>query len=400
MVENLDQWDDFKVYLPVDWQELAETSGALKGLRKYKSPDNLLRVMLMHFACGCSLRETSVRAREAGLFDGSDVAIMGRIIKSQEWLRLMCEKMFRAQGVSADAESPRLRMIDASDVHEPGKTGSQWRIHYSVTLPDLRCDHFSLTSSCGKGSGESLSHFPAQEGDLLVADRGYSRAKDINYAHSHGAFVCIRLNYSMLPLFDTAEQSHRFQLTTHLKQLRNAGDMAEWHVQVFDCDTQTFIPGRLCAIRKSAQAIQKAHKKCFRKSRSNKQKTKDDTLFFNEYVLIFTTFPEDKFPLREILRIYRLRWQIELVFKRFKSLANLGHLPKHLAESSKAWLYGKLLVALLTERLIAAGGAFSPWRDASDESEELLAGIRFYVAGGAEDHLASGQPDEYSIQLG
>ena len=58
---------------------------------------------------------------------------------------------------------------------------------------------------------------------------------------------------------------------------------------------------------------------------------------------------------------YRFRWQIELVFKRFKQIAQLGHLPKQDPESAKAWLYGKLFVALLTDKLLAQARALSPW---------------------------------------
>jgi len=46
-------------------------------------------------------------------------------------------------------------------------------------------------------------------------------------------------------------------------------------------------------------------------------------------VLVFTTLPAEELPAAEILEWYRLRWQVELVFKRLKSLAQLGHLPKH-----------------------------------------------------------------------
>jgi hypothetical protein len=54
-----------------------------------------------------------------------------------------------------------------------------------------------------------------------------------------------------------------------------------------------------------------------------------------------------------------VRWQIELVFKRLKSLAQLGHVPKHDDRSARAWIYGKLLVALLTQKLIRIGRAIS-----------------------------------------
>ena len=82
---------------------------------------------------------------------------------------------------------------------------------------------------------------------------------------------------------------------------------------------------------------------------------------FARYVIVFTTFPKAAFSAAQVLEWYRTRWQVELVFKRFKSLAQLGHLPKYDDESAKAWLYGKLLVALLVEKLIRHASTVSPW---------------------------------------
>jgi len=75
-------------------------------------------------------------------------------------------------------------------------------------------------------------------------------------------------------------------------------------------------------------------------------------------VIVFTTRRGDSGA--KILEWYRMRWQIELVFKRLKSLAQLGHLPKHDDRSSRAWLHGKLLIAMLTQKLIRAGRDISP----------------------------------------
>jgi hypothetical protein len=58
------------------------------------------------------------------------------------------------------------------------------------------------------------------------------------------------------------------------------------------------------------------------------------------------------------LELYRLRWQVELYFKRLKSILDFGELPKKKSEHSLAWLNGKLMVALLIESVIAK--SFSP----------------------------------------
>ena len=81
-------------------------------------------------------------------------------------------------------------------------------------------------------------------------------------------------------------------------------------------------------------------------------------LEYAKYVLVFTTLEAE--PAEQILECYRLRWQIELVFKRRKTLAQLGHLPKHDDRSARVWLYGKLLIALLTQKLIRIGRDISP----------------------------------------
>jgi hypothetical protein len=62
-----------------------------------------------------------------------------------------------------------------------------------------------------------------------------------------------------------------------------------------------------------------------------------------------------------IMEFYRQRWQVELAFKRLKSLLHLGHLKKYDKDGARAWLQGKLLVACLIEKLILTGERFSPW---------------------------------------
>ena len=70
-----EDWSLLVSFLPGNWRELAASSGALKGLRKNKSAENLLRVLLIHLGCGHSLRETAVRARKAQLAELSSVAL-------------------------------------------------------------------------------------------------------------------------------------------------------------------------------------------------------------------------------------------------------------------------------------------------------------------------------------
>jgi len=71
------------------------------------------------------------------------------------------------------------------------------------------------------------------------------------------------------------------------------------------------------------------------------------------YVLLVTSLPREKFSKEDVMEIYRARWQVELVFKRLKSLLELGAVPKTTDDSALAWMQGKLLIALLLEKLLA-----------------------------------------------
>jgi len=374
-----EDWELLVSFLPPNWERLAAETGALKGLRKNKSAANLLRVLLLHLGCGHSLIETAVRARQEGLAELSSVALWHRLRKSQLWLRALCMELFRERGVElSEAGGRQMRALDGTAVKEPGKTGSLWRVHYSVRLPSLSCDFFRLTETEGVGTGESFRQFPIAAGDHLLADRGYSTAAGLRYVEQAGGLVTVRVNTGALVL-ETAE-GEPLDLLAAVATLRRAGQIGCWQVRVVDSQGIA-ASGRVCALRKTREAIRMAHKSLRQQASKKGKQLRPETLQYAKYVIVFTTFPETDFSARDVLEWYRTRWQVELVFKRFKSLAELGHLPKHDERSAKSWLYGKLFVALLVEKLIGHARSISPWGYdlGAETATERLAGLPFHA---------------------
>ncbi len=352
-----EDWAVLRSFLPAGWEELGRSTGALKGLRKDKSAEAALRVLLLHLGCGHSLRETALRARKAGLAELSDVALLKRLRKSSGWLHGLCVALFRERGLArAAAPGLRVRAFDATTVREPGRTGSVWRVHYSLCLSSLGCDFFEVTPTRGAGSAEVLSRFPIREGDHILADRGYATAAGLRHASAAGGRIAVRVNTGALPL--RTPEGAPFDLLAAVSGLTRAGAVGWWPVATAGEDA---VHGRVCAVRKSTQAAARARKRARREARRQGSKVRPATLAFADYVIVFTTFREESFSAREVLEWYRLRWQVELVFKRLKSLARLGHLPKRDDDSARAWLYGKLLVALLADKLVDHARAVSPW---------------------------------------
>ena len=354
-----DDWELVKSFFPKNWRWLSKRTKVLKGLRKAKDPEQLIRALLMHLGCGYSLRETAVRAKNAKICNMSDVALLKRLRKSSTYFHQLCCSLFKETGRACKIRKGlQLKVIDSTIIKEPGKTGSLWRIHYSIILPTLRSDFFDLTPAKGKGNGDSMLRYPLKAGEYVIADRGYSHASGIHYAASAGAYVCVRVNHSGLKILSPDKSN--FGLLEKVKTLRKTGQIGEWDVLIPNSEGE-FVHGRICAVRKSAAAIANAQRKLRRNAQKQQSNLRPETLEFAKYVILFTTFPKADFSAEELLELYRYRWQIELKFKRFKQVLQLGHLPKKDPQSIKAWLYGKLFVSLLIEKIIDHASFFSPW---------------------------------------
>jgi Transposase DDE domain len=355
-----EDWQIVLRVLPLGWQDKARELGALRRCRQFADAATLLRVLLIHLAEGCSLRETAVRAAEGQLVTVSDVALLKRLRVSGEWFRWMGEELMRRWMMPRlvrpllDA-GLRVRIVDGSTVSEPGATGSTWRLHYAVGLPSLACDEVHVTDTA---VGESLCRFAVAAGDLLIADRGFATRKGVRHVHEHGGAVIVRMNLTNLPLADGEGQP--FAVLPHLRTLK-AGGAGDWPVAIGE-DKKGLQPiaGRVCAIKKSQTAAERGRARAARGSRRGGHQVRPETLEAAEYIFVFTTLGAHV-PAPAILEMYRGRWQVELTFKRLKSLLALGHLKKVDPQGAKAWLQGKLFVAILIETLIALAERFFPW---------------------------------------
>jgi hypothetical protein len=353
--------DDFEYllgFLPQDWREMAKELGALRRCRKVPDAETLLRVLLIHLAEGCSLRETALRAKRGNLISLSDVAIMDRLRQSGEWFRWMNTEIMQEwvawQPVSIFGSEWRVRVVDGTRLKEPGPTGSSWCVHYSIELPSLACDELHVSES-GE-TGETFRRFNVQQGDLFVGDRAYGVRSSIFHVVKHGGEVLVRFAASNLPL--ETQKGQPFSLLKKLRTLSGT-KIGDWRATV-KLDKQT-IRGRICAIKKSRQATERAQKRVVRQAQKGGYKPKPETLEAAGYTFVFTTIPRNQLCPSKVLEMYRGRWQIELVFKRLKSILQLGHLRKADQDAARAWIHGKLFVAFLVESLIRHAESFFPW---------------------------------------
>lgn len=366
-----EEWDLLASFLPEGWRDLARETGAMRRARgEITSPEQLLQVLLLHVATGLSLKQAAARAQAQGLARISDVALLKRLRTSEAWLRELARRMFDASRFARVTARPpegrRLRAIDATTVQEPGATGTDWRVHYAISLPEMQCDFYEVTDDKG---GETYKRIPVQRRDIILGDRGYCHREGVAHVLEQQGDVIVRLNSTNFPLLDHKHAS--FDLLPHLRRLKGH-QPSDWLVY-FDASGARW-SARLCAIRKSRHAADLAKSKILQQASKKQVQVRPETLECAEYVFVLVTLERDVLSARAVLDLYRARWQIELCFKRLKSLFRLGHMPKRSDASARAWIQGKLLTVLIIESLVREARFFSPW-GFEQVAPESLAGV-------------------------
>jgi hypothetical protein len=349
--EILDHWPEVSARLPADFdmEATARARGAFTRAREIKNAETLLRLALAYGGLGMSLRETCAWAEAGGIVSMSDPSLLDRLCKAGPWLGDIVAALIAEQAkVPAGRWSGyRLRALDGTSICQPGADRTTWRLHVGYDLATGQVDQLELTD--GKGA-ENLQRLTYRPGDIVLGDRYYARPRDLRPVIDAGADFIVRTGWNSLRMLQAnGEPFDLFAtLTAQIEQ------ESEVQVRIHEGMTQT--PSeplllRLVIRRKDRQQAEAEQKRLLKDAKKRGKQPDPRSLEAAKYILLLTSLPADAFPPADILALYRLRWQIELAFKRFKSLAGLDMLPAKKPELARAWIYARLIVAIIAEQI-------------------------------------------------
>jgi hypothetical protein len=352
-------WEALLSFLPSNYRELAHEHAQLEvkfGNAKITEAEQLLRLIFVRVGANLPLRQTVTLVEKAGGLKVSHKTLHQKMRLAGPYLQTLVNEM----SAMARMGTPELWSgydvvaIDATTDSSPGSAGTDARVHTAIRVSDLTVLHAEVT---GVSGGETLKRFPLQPGQLALTDRGYSNGPGIASAVMKGADVLSRLNRGSLPLYEVKGEAP-IDVMDRLRSLkgRRAG---EWAVEVHtEVDGETMvIGGRLIAVRLPTDKAEEARQ---RVRKEYGKDTTDDMLEAAGYVALFTTIPAERMTAANCIALYRLRWQVELLFKRWKSICGLDRLPNKIEETILSWVLGKILLALILDRMGSAGTELFP----------------------------------------
>ncbi len=370
--QMLQNWTTFVQGLPLELEGSVRRYGALKRRRKIRSGQALLR-LLLNYALWGSLRTAASVAAGMGL-DLSAQALQERVHKARGWLEALIRQMGSAllerQEVVLGPEVRRLKIVDATVIARPSSSGAEWRLQVTLDPQYFQITHLRLTDA---HTGEALQPEALGSGDLVLADRGYGRWSSLAVALAAKAFFVIRLPWN------TIRWQHPdgapFDLAAWLQRLEAAGK-AVGEVQVVAADDAHQRPLRLIAGRLPAEAAEQARKRVRQQARKKKRKPHPTTLVVAGFCLVVTNLPAQVAP-ETVLALYRIRWQIEWWFRRWKSICKLEDLPAYPAKIAYPVLLAKILLILCLQWLLPDDAW---WEEGEPPALGRLLGIAYAAA--------------------
>jgi hypothetical protein len=342
-------WAELQAHLPrgFDLQATARARGAFVRARQVKDAATLLRLALAYGGCGMSLRETCAWAEAAGLASLANPSLIERLEKASPWLGDIVAAVIadQAQAPKGRWAGYRLRALDATCISEPGAAGATWRLHVGYDLASGQVDHVELTDARG---GESLKRLTYQPGEIVLADRGYAKPRDLRPVREAGAHFIVRTGWNSLRLLQ--ENGSPFDLFAVLAAQTAQEGEAKVRVDEGANFAAEPLVLRLVIRRKSPEQAQAEQKRLLKDAKRKGKKLDPRSLEAAKYVLLLTSLPAEAFTASDALALYRFRWQLELDFKRMKSLAGLDALTAKKPDLARAWIYARLIAFLIAEQ--------------------------------------------------
>ncbi len=293
-----------------------------------------------------------------GRFTEGAVAFVKEILK--ELLERQLSKVFCSDFLSQFnhvriKDSTRFTVPDKLREHFKGSGGNKGASQAGVSIQyeyDARSGKIlDLNVTAGTrndATDASETKTKINKGDLAIRDLGYYNLSVLTGFVDQGASFISRLNTSTHVFYpDTKEQIGFKQLYDQMCQKK-----------LTRCDKQVLVgKGKLEPLRLIVDIVpDHVYEERIRKiNKENKEKgwtTSDEYKARCRFNLFITNVPNEDLTSEEALLIYRLRWQVELMFKNWKSVCKINKIQPMKYERFACLLFAKLILIMLNMQII------------------------------------------------
>jgi hypothetical protein len=220
-------------------------------------------------------------------------------------------------------------------------------IQYELDLKNGKSLELDITDaiwSDSKDAQEKVENI--ESSDLILRDLGYFTIKVLKEIIERKAFLISRLQTKVM----VYEQNNQQLSFSKLYNLMSENKICHLQKQVMIGKTDK-IPVRLIIDIVPEKVYQQRLKKIEKFNRKKGYQTTEDYKARSRFNLMITNIPENELADEKVYLLYKLRWQIELIFKTWKSTCGIDKLQPMKYHRFLCTLYAKLILVLINNQI-------------------------------------------------
>lgn len=345
-------WKYLCQYLPDDLSELAKTSGAVERWRHVRNGEELLRIILAYAIEDLSLRSTAAWSTQTAL-ELKDTSVLHRLRKAPPLLERVLAHLLSPRLRAEPAQGAEFRINNATVLSIPGSEGTDWRLHAVYDPSQCRLRRIEITDRHG---GERLDRDQPRQGDVVCGDRGLAHASGIHAVSEAGAYVLLRMHWQNIRLEDGQGKVLDLQQTLHRADQGDTGTTV-----CVPLVGKSPVRARLSILPLPSEAANRNRQRLRRNAAKKGRTPSAKALRLAGYFSLLDTLPDGLASPDTALELYRIRWQIELFFKRCKGLLHFDPLRAFDPALVRTYCLAKLIEVALIQCLHEEAISFSPW---------------------------------------
>lgn len=251
-----------------------------------------------------------------------------------------------------------VQLVDSSGIALPdslvvefpgcGGDGPEAGLKLQTIWEFLRGNLTAILPTTGREPDQSFTGHLAYivQGALLLCDLGYFKLTSLANMITDGAYFISRFDIQC-GLLDPVNEK-RFDLLAYLRQTLD--DLLELDLLV---GYQAKLACRVLAVRLPPDVVEERRRKAKDNARRKGRTLSAEKLAWLEWGVYITNVPDAMLTIQQIVLIYTLRWQIELLFKLWKSEGQLNRVAGKRRERVLCEIYAKLIGMVMFQYLTA-----------------------------------------------
>ena len=355
------QCDEFQLF----WGELGDRLERVTGFVQRKSMLTGSKLVQILTLGSLEQGRTSLRGfcrvadklgislSEAGLHQRLNQAAVELLRQvSQTYLR----QKSAPQAKAIFAPFPHVYLVDSTEIRlaDPlravfrgTRTAASLKVQLAYEYKQGHIEAFEIEAGCQPDQTSVVGEAQAESGDLMLFDLGYFDQKRLARLDTAGVFFVSRLQ-SQVGLYATPDSDQAISL---LERVRAQGACGELRCYL---GRQQRLAVRVLYYHLRPDVVAERRRKAHQSARNRGTMCAQHSLDSLEWLFFITNAPGALLSLDQVAEVYRVRWQIELVFKVWKSEMQVAYFGAWRVERILTQFYARLLALLLFHRLLEA----------------------------------------------